>query len=155
MNKLSQGIFEIDGYEYSRNTTLEDIKALGKYEICGTGEVVKVQSIPNTVRFLDADFVALFYFFAGRLDHLELYPQLPGSGDDPDEEEDDEYGKACFDFCEKLLDENFDDTVVKSRGDNGILYDFGVGSAGIPCPDHNKDFSSGGYIFISFKEGSL
>ena len=148
MNKLSQGIFEIDGYDFSKDTKLEEMVKLEKYRPIGRNDVKRFVSRPNMVEFFGYNFVAEFVFYYGRLSTIELYPRLD---EEYDKKHIELFHEKCFDYCKKLLDEQFDDTIKRIEDKDGIEFYFKGGTAGIPHSYYRKDYEPGGYIYVSFK----
>ena len=147
MNKASQGIFEIDGYEFSKDTTVEDVKAMEKFSLVGE-EAVTANSRPNKLDFCGRQFVVVITLYRGKIKQLELYPREINKRDFESTEA---YDSARMDYCENILDVLFDDTVKKEKQKSGIVYKFIDGFVLIPYPyADGRDYEPGGYIYVSY-----
>ena len=147
MNKATQGIFVIDGYEFSKDTTVEDVKTMGKYHVFGENSV-NADSLPNTVEFCERTWVATMHFFNGKVCNIKLYPRTL-KRDDYDSES--AWSIANSALCEKVLDGYFENNIKKENVKKGIVYYFDGGIASVPNSFENgRDYELGGYIYVSY-----
>lgn len=149
MNKASQGIFEIDGFEISKDTTVERFKESDKYEIldCYNNSFI-VESCPNTVEFCGKNFGIEMDFYDGKLQSFKLSPY---DIDYRKYDTDKAFSDACFSYCEEILDSLFDESVKKEIDEDGVRYFFEGGIAGIGHMISNgRDHDLGGDINVTY-----
>ena len=148
MNNVSKGIFEIDGYEISKDTTVERFKASDKYEILDVtpGSYI-VDSRPNAVEFCDKRFCIELIFLDEKLTDFTLSPiELDHSKYDSDED----FNEACFSLCEQLLDSLFDEA-HKNISEAAIKYTFDGGRAILAHTfDDGRTTHPGGNIVVRY-----
>ena len=149
MNKASQGIIEIDGYDFSKKTTIDKVRTLGKFEFYEAKDKKEITH-PTEMSFSNKIFVVSLTFFNGLLCGINMYPSFL---DDEEGELLQDKHAAAFDVCKKALDEYFEDNAVISNHKNWLKYRFKGGYAILPYSyydDKAREYITEGYFYVVF-----
>lgn len=147
MTNIKNGTFQIGTKIISRDTVVEDFADSDQFHVYDMEDLIIVESAPETIEFLGADFLVEMYFYDRKVERIILYPDLKDytAPNYPDES----YQRAKWNHCVGLLIRNAG--IPDESDDRTVYYKFGGGVLFTQMVLDGREPYTGGNIIIDFE----